>query len=211
MGDQHSKQPQPPPQSTSDKMFDNIFEFKMMAKQLAKESTKAAAQEKQLLTKVKNAIAKGDYEGAKTIATDCIRKKNEVKRYKVLSSKIDTIRQRLQSAYNTQRLTENMKVVKKKMVGAANTMDMVTMNETMANFEKMFDDLDVNSEMMNQVFDNVNAGVTNENEVNGLIQQVAEENQLHLDDELNIKAGEGGVKIGEQKVQNDQISNDFLP
>ena len=41
----------------------------MMAKQFAKESTKAAAQEKQLLTKVKNAIAKGDYEGAKTIAT----------------------------------------------------------------------------------------------------------------------------------------------
>ena len=82
----------------------------------------------------------------------------------------------------------------------------------MANFEKMFDDLDVNSEMMNQVFDNVNAGVTNENEVNGLIQQVAEENQLHLDDELNIKAGEGGVKIGEQQqAQNDQISNDFLP
>ena len=104
-----------------------------------------------------------------------------------------------------------MKDLTEKMVGAANTMDMVTMNETMANFEKMFDDLDVNSEMMNQVFDNVNAGVTNENEVNGLIQQVAEENQLHLDDELNIKAGEGGVKIGEQKVQNDQISNDFLP
>ena len=74
----------------------------------------------------------------------------------------------------------------------------------------MFDDLDVNSEMMNQVFDNVNAGVTNENEVNGLIQQVAEENQLKLDDELNIKAGEGGVKISEQQ-QNDQISNDFLP
>ena len=80
MGEKQSKQPQPPPQSTSDKMFDNIFEFKMMAKQFAKESTKAAAQEKQLLTKVKNAIAKGDYEGAKTIAADCIRKKNEVKR-----------------------------------------------------------------------------------------------------------------------------------
>ena len=87
MGDQHSKQPQPPPQSTSDKMFDNIFEFKMMAKQFAKESTKAAAQEKQLLTKVKNAIAKGDYEGAKTIATDCIRKKNEVKRSVISLSK----------------------------------------------------------------------------------------------------------------------------
>ena len=103
-----------------------------------------------------------------------------------------------------------MKDLTEKMVGAANSMDMVKMNETMANFEKMFDDLDVNSEMMNQVFDNVNAGVTNENEVNGLIQQVAEENQLKLDDELNIKAGEGGVKISEQQ-QNDQISNDFLP
>ena len=76
----------------------------------------------------------------------------------------------------------------------------------------MFDDLDVNSEMMNQVFDNVNAGTTNENEVNSLIQQVAEENQLKLDDELNIKAGAGEVKIGEaQKQQGDQISDNFLP
>ena len=48
MGEKQSKQPQPPPQSTSDKMFDNIFEFKMMAKQFAKESTKDPKASKQI-------------------------------------------------------------------------------------------------------------------------------------------------------------------
>lgn len=91
-----------PEQSSEDKMFDTYFEFKMMAKSFAKESNKSANSEKQLILKVKNAIEKGDYEGAKVVAADCIRKKNEVQRYKVLASKIDTISQRLQTAYKTQ-------------------------------------------------------------------------------------------------------------
>lgn len=100
----NEQKPKAPEQSSSDKMFDNIFEFKMMAKSFAKESAKSATQEKVLLNKCKDAIAKGDYEGAKVIAADAIRKKNEITRYKVLSSKIDTISQRLQTAYNTQKV-----------------------------------------------------------------------------------------------------------
>ena len=211
MGEKNGK-PKQPQQSPSDKMFDNIFEFKMMAKQMNKESQKSAAQEKALLAKLKDAIARGDNEGAKVIAADAIRKKNEVKRYKVLGSKIDTISQRLQSAYNTQRLTENMKELTEKMIGSANAMDMVQMNETMANFEKMFDDLDVNSEMMNQVFDNVNAGVTNENEVNNLINQVAEANGLKLAEEMDIPLGENSVKQGEQaQADPSAVQNFGLP
>ena len=44
------------------------------------------------------------------------------------------------------------------MVGTENMMDLVKMTESMSNFEKSFDDLDVNSSMMDQAFDNVNAG-----------------------------------------------------
>ena len=200
MGQEKAK-PKPPEQSPSDKMFDNIFEFKMMAKNFAKESKKAETAHKNLLGKVKDLIAKGDYEKAKVVASDAIRKKNEIKRYQVLSSKLDTLTQRLQSAYQTQQLTENMKSLTDKMVSAGNLGDMVQINETMANFEKMFDDLDVNSNMMNEVFDNVNAGTTNDNEVNQLINQVAEANGMKLMDELDI----GGIK--NQVVQNDNLEN----
>ena len=209
MGQEKAK-PKPPEQSPSDKMFDNIFEFKMMAKNFAKESKKAETAHKNLLGKVKDLIAKGDYEKAKVVASDAIRKKNEIKRYQVLSSKLDTLTQRLQSAYQTQQLTENMKSLTDKMVSAGNIGDMVQINETMANFEKMFDDLDVNSNMMNEVFDNVNAGTTNDVEVNQLINQVAEANGMKVMDELDVQAGANPIQ-NQQQMEGQKLPDDFLP
>ena len=203
------KKPQRPPQDPSDKMFDTMFEFKMMGKSMAKEAKKAENQNKNLIKKVKDCIAKGDYEQAKVAASDAIRQKNMVRRYRVLSSKIDTVAQRLQSAYQNQRLTEQMQSLTQQMVGAGNMMDMVKMTETMANFEKLFDDLDVNSAMMDQVFDNVNAGTVNDAEVNTLIQQVAQQNGMKLSEDFdNVQIGEGGIA---EQPQQEQIGAGGFP
>jgi charged multivesicular body protein 1 len=93
-----------PQQSPSDKMFDMIFEFRMMSKNLKKESDKAMNAEKQCILKVKDAIEKNLPENAKIHAGDAIRKKTEGRRYLLLSSKLEAVQQRLQSAYQTQRV-----------------------------------------------------------------------------------------------------------
>ena len=209
MGNEQPKRPQPPPQDPSDKIFDTMFEFKMMAKSMSKESANAEKQSKSLVEKVKKCIAKGDYEQAKVAASDAIRQKNMVRRYRVLSSKIDTVAQRLKTAYQNQRLTEQMQNLTQQLLGAGNVMDIVKMTETMSNFEKLFDDLDVNSNMMDQVFDTVNAGTVNENEVNQLIGQIAQQNGLKLSDEFeDVKLGE--TNVAEPK-QSQQIGNDGFP
>ena len=208
MGDKQSKQ-QKPPEDPADKIFDTMFEFKMMAKSMAKESKKSETQSKNLIKKVKDCIAKGDYEQAKVAASDAIRAKNQVKRYRVLSSKIDTIAQRLNSAYQNQTLTQNMENLTKQLLGAGSMMDLVKMTETMSNFEKLFDDLDVNTAMMDQVMDNVNAGTVNEGEVNELIAQVAQQNGMQLSEDFeNVKIGEG--EIGEAG-QTEQMGADGFP
>ena len=204
-----SKKQQMPPQDPSDKMFDTMFEFKMMAKQMEKESKKSESQSKALIGKVKKCIEKGDYEQAKLAAADAIRQKNMVKRYRVLSSKVQTVAQRLQTAYQNQKLSEQMQNLTQQLLGAGNMMDIVKMTETMSNFEKLFDDLDINSNMMDQVFDNVNAGTVNENEVNQLIGQIAQQNGMKLSDEFE------GVQLGEvgeaEKQTNQEIGNDAFP
>ena len=204
-----SKKQQMPPQDPSDKMFDTMFEFKMMAKQMQKESKKSEAQSKALIGKVKKCIGKGDYEQAKLAAADAIRQKNMVKRYRVLSSKVDTVAQRLKTAYQNQKLSEQMQNLTQQLLGAGNMMDIVKMTETMSNFEKLFDNLDINSNMMDQVFDNVNAGTVNENEVNQLIGQIAQQNGMKLSDEFE------GVQLGEvgeaEKQTNQEIGNDAFP
>ena len=209
MGNEQPKKPQAPPQDPSDKLFDTMFEFKMMSKSMAKESTKAESQSKSLVEKVKKCIAKGDYEQAKVAASDAIRQKNMVKRYRVLSSKVDTIAQRLKTAYQNQRLTEQMQSLTQQLLGAGSVMDIVKMTETMSNFEKLFDDLDVNSNMMDQVFDNVNAGTVNENEVNQLIGQIAQQNGLKLSEEFeDVQLGEGNMA---EQQPNQQVREDGFP
>ena len=209
MGNEKPKGPQPPPENPSDKMFDTMFEFKMMAKSMSKESTKAEAQSKALIEKVKKCIAKGDYEQAKIAASDAIRQKNMVKRYRVLSSKVETIAQRLKTAYQNQRLSEQMQSLTQQLLGAGSAMDIVKMTETMSNFEKLFDDLDVNSNMMDQVFDNVNAGTVNENEVNQLIGQIAQQNGLKLSEEFeDVQLGEANQA---EQQPNQQVREDGFP
>ena len=209
MGNEQPQKPHGPPQDPSDKMFDTMFEFKMMAKQMEKESKKSESQSKALIGKVKKCIEKGDYEQAKLAAADAIRQKNMVKRYRVLSSKVDTVAQRLKTAYQNQKLSEQMQNLTQQLLGAGNMMDIVKMTETMSNFEKLFDNLDINSNMMDQVFDNVNAGTVNENEVNQLIGQIAQQNGMKLSDEFE------GVQLGEvgeaEKQTNQEIGNDAFP
>jgi charged multivesicular body protein 1 len=203
MGDKQSKQ-QKPPEDPSDKMFDTMFEFKMMGKSMQKEAKKSETQNKNLIKKVKDCIARGDYEQAKVAAGDAIRQKNQVRRYQVLSSKINTIASRLEAAYKNQQLTEQMQRLTQMMVGAGNVMDLVKMTETMQNFEKLFDDLDVNANMMDQVFDNVNAGTVNEGEVNQLITQVAQQNGMKLSEDFDsVQIGEEGEAVPQQQEQVD--------
>lgn len=108
MGNESNKKAKPEP-SASDKMFDTIFEFKMMAKNFKKESAKSEQQEKQLRTKVREAIEKNMGETAKIFAGDAIRKKNEAKRYLVLGSKLEAVTSRLQNAYQHQQVIFNIK------------------------------------------------------------------------------------------------------
>ena len=132
-----------------------------------------------------------------------------VKRYRVLASKIDTVAQRLQTAYQNQKLSEQMQSLTQQLLGAGNTMDIVKMTETMANFEKLFDDLDVNSNMVDQVFDNVNAGTVNEQEVKQLIGQIAQQNGMKLSEEFDdVQLGEGGIA---EPQQPEAIGEDGFP
>jgi chromosomal replication initiation ATPase DnaA len=71
------------------------------------------------------------------------------------------------------------------MTQALGAMDLVKINESMTNFEKMFDNIDVNAQFMDRVMDNVNAGAYEENDVNNLIGQVAQEFNIKLEDQFS--------------------------
>ena len=189
-----------PSEDLFDKYFDIIFEFKLMGKNLKREAKKSENQSKILIKKVNNYILKGDYEQAKIAANDAIFSKNQIRRYTILSGKIDLLVNKLKYAYQNQKLTENMENLIKQLKNSENMTDLVKMTETMENFEKLLDNLEVKNMMMEKVIDGINEDTSIDKEVNQLIEQVALQNGMKLSEDFeNIRIGEG--KISEKKLK----------
>jgi hypothetical protein len=96
------------------------------------------------------------------------------------------------------------------MFNALNSMDLVKVNETMSNFEKMFDNLDVNAEFMDRVMDNVNAGTYQEKDVDNLIGQVAQEFNLKVQDDfvdVSLKTKVHGNQVQEEPFKLPDLKN----
>ena len=186
----------------SDALFNKIFEFKTQAKQMEKQAEKSKASQDFYTKKVKEAIQKNDPALAKQYGEKALRARADATRYRTLASKVSGISSRLQAAHQNHTLTSQM-------ANLVNQMSHVNFNtvgavETMEKFEKMFDNLDVQSKMMDDVLDNLNTGTVNEREVNELLQQCAEGQANKID--MNM-AGPYYENPYQQNVMNKQQYN----
>lgn len=162
------------------KLMDQIFNLKFTSKQLVRGSKRAEKDEKSEKLKVKKAIEKQNMDGAKIYAQNAIRKKNEALNYLRLASRLDAVVSRL----DTQ---AKMQMVNKSMVGIVSALDRALANNnlekmatTMDQFERQFENLDVQSEFVENAMSNQATLSTPEDEVNTLLQQVAEEHGLEV-------------------------------
>ena len=199
----------------SDALFNKIFEFRQTAKQMERQTAKNKASQDIYTKKIKEAIQKNNPTLAKQYGEQALRARNDARRYSTLASKVSGISSRLQAAHQNHQLTSQM-------ANLVNQMSKVNFNsvgavETMENFEKMFDNLDVQTKMMDDVLDNINLGTVNDQEVNELLQQCAEGQANKID---MMMAGPYKENPYQQKVMNkpnynqynyNQVGNNFFP
>lgn len=163
---------------------------------------------------VKKAIEKGNIEGAKIYAQNAIRKKGEALNYLKLASRLDATVARLDTQAKMQGVTRSMAGIVKTLdkALAANNLDKVRerekegerfgfvsclhdhppptappppqVAETMDQFEKQFENLDVQSSVLEGAMASQAALATPEEDVTTLLQQVADEHGLEV--ELNL-------------------------
>lgn len=94
-----------------------------------------------------------------------------------------------------------------RMSQAMGTQNLIQVNEVMQNFEKMFDDIDVNAEFMDKAMDNIDAGTFDEKDVNSLIADVANEHNMELKDEFgSLSVKSSGIKEKPKEVMNDDFA-----
>lgn len=172
-----------------DKLLDQIFNLKFTAKQLSRSAIKCEKEEKAEKLKVKKAIEKGNMEGAKIYAQNAIRKKNEQLNYMKLSSRLDAVVSRLDTQAKMQIVTKNMAGIVTSLEKALATNNLEKIANTMNQFEKQFENLDLQTMVVDDVMGAQANLSTPEEDVVALMQQVADEHGLEIAHGLPTASG----------------------
>jgi len=162
---------------------DDLITFRLTSKQMARSAKKC---EKNIATqrnKLKQALEKGNSEGAKIYAQNVIREKNQSLNFLRMGSRIDAVGTRLETAIRMQQVNSAMQQTVKGMSSAMKTMKVEQIAGTMSDFEKAFEDMDVKSSYMESTMEATDMSTPPE-EVDNLIKMVADENGLELSAEL---------------------------
>jgi charged multivesicular body protein 1 len=180
-------------------MEKHLFNLKFTSKQLLKLSQRCLKEEKEEKAKLKKAIQQGNTEGARIYAQNAIRKKNESLNYLRLSSRLDAVASKVQTAVTMKTVTKSMDGVVKQMDKAMSSMNLEQISMVMERFEKQFEDLDVQIESMEGTMQNTSALTTPQDQVERLMMEVADEHGLELD--LNLAAAPAGSHSTAEKEQ----------
>lgn len=171
--------------SNAEKMQDNLFQLRMTAKQMERASVKCEKEEKAEKGKLKKAIQKSNIEGARIHAENAIRQKNQALTYRKMASRIDAVSQRVQTAVTTQQVTKSMQGVVSSMKSAMNSLNLEKTTKLMDDFEREFEHLDVQTQVMDDAMQGTTVLNVPEGQVDNLLQEVADEAGLELNLELD--------------------------
>merc|ERR1712002_611234 len=165
-------------------MEKHLFNLKFAAKELERNSKKCDKEEKAEKLKLKKAIEKGNHEVARIHAENAIRQKNQSLNFLRMSARVDATASRVQSALTTKKVSKSMEGVVKGMSAAMKSMNLEKISSLMDNFEKEFEDLDVQTSVMEGAMSQTTATNIPQDSVDVLMRQAADEAGLELNMEL---------------------------
>jgi charged multivesicular body protein 1 len=182
--------------SSSRQLEDTMFNMRLTAKQLVKESQRSEKEEKLEKEKAKRYLEKGLIDSARIHAENGIRKKNEALNYLRLSSKMDAVASKIATAARTEQMTQQFARVIPQMNRVLQNMNLQNISETMSNFEKVFEDLDVASGYINESLSQSTSVSTPKDQVDSLLRQIADEHNIEVQGQMGeIPLSVGGAPV----------------
>lgn len=163
---------------------DSLFRLKMTSKQLKKQSIRAKKEVDAEKKKIKKAIQDGNDDIARLHAQNATRKQAESVNMLRLASRVESVASRVQTAVTMRQLTGSMGVVVKGMDGALESMRPERISLVMDKFEQQFEDLDASTKYYESASGSAAAIDTPQEEVDLLLQQVADDAGLELKHDL---------------------------
>lgn len=178
---------------------DDLITFRLTSKQMLRSSKKCESNATAQKAKVKQAIKDGNMEGARIYGQNAIREKNQALNFLRLQSRIDAVASRLETAIRMQQINSAMAQTVKGMSNAMKNMEVEKIASTMEQFEKNFEDMDVRSGYMESTMESSTSMTTPPEEVDTLLQMVADEAGLQLSGQLD-GAGPVGKGVQQEKA-----------
>ncbi|KAJ4305224.1 hypothetical protein N0V90_000755 [Kalmusia sp. IMI 367209] len=179
-----------------------LFNLKFTAKSLNRQALKAGKDEQAEKAKVEKAMKQGHHDIARIYAQNAVRKQNEKLNLLQLSSRVDAVAGRVQTAVTMRQVTGNMQKVVRSMDVAMKSMNLERITAVMDGFEKNFNDLDVVDEFTREATSSATAVGTPQDDVDRLMAQTADKVGVELSADLE-EATPAKTKIGptEQEEQ----------
>jgi len=187
-------------------MEKHLFNLKFASKELERNSKKCDKEEKAEKLKLKKAIEKGNMEVAKIHAENAIRQKNQSLNFLRMSARVDATASRVQSAVTTRKVTKSMEGVVKGMSAAMKSMNLEKISTLMDKFEKEFEDLDVQTSVMEGAMSQTTATNVPQDSVENLMKQAADEAGLELNMELPGAAEQTVGQSTQASTEQDELS-----
>jgi charged multivesicular body protein 1 len=133
-------------------------------------------------------------EVARIHAENAIRQKNQSLNYLRMSARVDAVASKIQSAVTTRKVTNSMAGVVKAMDIAMKSMNLEKISQVMDKFEQQFEDLGVQTDVLENTMGQTTTTLVPQNDVDSLMQQVADEAGLELN--MELPEGPQGSTIG---------------
>ena len=161
---------------------------------LEREAKKLERERKKMLAQIKKMAEKGQTTGAKMLAKDIVRSKNQQAKLEQFVGQLNAVSLRIGSCSSLNELGDAMSNCAKAMTLVSSKLDakkIAQMGKMMAKQDMM---LEMKSEMMSEVLDSLDEG--NEEEEDELYNQVLMEAGVNMQNEMDV--GIGGEKVKEQ-------------
>nr|XP_043891930.1 charged multivesicular body protein 1a isoform X1 [Solea senegalensis] len=205
-------------------MEETLFQLKFSAKQLERLAKKAEKESEKEQAKVKKvskrtnkhtpslfvqALQQKNVDCARVYAENAIRKKNEGLNWLRMASRLDAVASKVQTAVTMKGVTKSMGQVTKALDKALSSMDLQKVSAVMDKFESQVQNLDVHTSVMEDSMSSAMTLTTPQEQVDDLIQQIAEQNGLEVMDQLSqLPAGASslGPESSRSQEKEDQLS-----
>uniref|UniRef100_F6ZGP0 Charged multivesicular body protein 1B n=1 Tax=Ornithorhynchus anatinus TaxID=9258 RepID=F6ZGP0_ORNAN len=184
-------------------MEKHLFNLKFAAKELSRNAKKCDKEEKAEKTKIKKAIQKGNTEVARIHAENAIRQKNQAINFLRMSARVDAVAARVQTAVTMGKVTKSMAGVVKSMDATLKSMNLEKISALMDKFEHQFETLDVQTQQMEDTMSSTTTLTTPQNQVDLLLQEMADEAGLDLN--MELPQGQTGSVVGTSVASTEQV------